>query len=263
MSHSANEQPFLSTETSEKILGTFELGWGKNKPIVVIGPPGIGKTHTIDKLKSDNHEVIIITTLSSTGSEKSIYDQILNRICSYRDTRSRIKAGMLTDIETELESRSNLWTSDVLPSFIFDEAQNMDLEAMRNMLELHKKWQVNVAFVGNSSTLKRKGVSIGDLMQITDRIPDSNILTLSGITIKDIEVIAMHREVTGVDAFNYVKAYALGKSLRKLENLLEDARLFAGMAGPICLSHLREAMKTQLGKDVESGIFKLSQAKAA
>ena len=150
------------------------------------------------------------------------------------------------------KSTAVIW--DVLESYfsypamkyvlVFDEAQNMPLSILKEMVDLPSRFQIPVVICGNGELLKRRRVSSPAFDQIESRIAKRVILAPP--TRDDFELIAGDFAANGKDAYAACVAYGCNTSMRDLVAMLEAARGYAG-EGPLRIQEIRQAVVLKNG----------------
>jgi DNA transposition AAA+ family ATPase len=239
---------YVETFTSRNILSTISLALQYNEPFLIIGETGIGKSLSINHFAATHDGVAIVSSMKGTGSVIRVLNEFIKSAGIW--TRSSQGGGMIQELEGLLSDEYCL---------ICDEAQHMDLDAMRIVLHLHEVTGLQVGFVGNPDVNNRKFVSRAAFAQIEDRIGKKLVIKKNHP--KDVVDVAMGRNVTGAEAYDYLQRFGSNNSLRTVCKLLDEARHLAGEKGPITLSYLREAVQSRLGRDEERGLFKMVNVK--
>ena len=141
-----------------------------------------------------------------------------------------------------LESQFSHPANDYI--LIFDEAQNLPLSILKEMVDLPSRFTIPVVICGNGELLKRRRVSSAAFDQIESRIAKRVIL--SAPTREDFEMIAVDFDAFGKDAHAACVAYGCNTSMRDLVAMLEAARRYAG-EGPLRLQEIRQAVVLNKG----------------
>lgn len=238
--------PHADTFTVRNISNYLRKGQINRKPVAIIGPPGVGKTHAIRRMAAVDHNIKIVTAGPTNRTPKTFLNDVAHVLGRYAGS------GSAHDV---FEIIKNDLYGDECKMIIIDEAQNPDLETLRLMLELFDETGVPIAFVGNPGVLRRTKVNRADFDQIDDRI--ALRLEIKGIHLEDIRVFGVHYNVEGMDAYSYLEKFGADKSIRKLCNILDEARQLAGSKGSIRLEHLRDTVAFHHSEDEERSIFKL------
>lgn len=244
--------PFLRTRTSKLIEGYITRTRKRHEAAVIMGPPGVGKTATLEYLAANNSYVKLITITAANSTLRTSLCEIANAFQfsslwkSAHDVMRVLQDGLGRD----------RFHGDCL---LIDEAQNLDLKAFRTILEVHYVSRLPMIFVGNEYVLKRTREELGAFGQAEDRVTRFPPLQIHP---EDVHAFGLHYNVEGRDAYYYLESFALPRSLRKLCRVLSEARNLAGPRGSIRLSHLRDAVAFLHGEDEERGLFKLHRSAA-
>jgi DNA transposition AAA+ family ATPase len=207
--------------------------------------PGVGKTHAIRRLASEDHNFHTVTAGPTNRTPKTFLSDVAHALGMYSGSRSAHDSFEM--IKTHLYGYQDKIVA-------IDEAQNLDLETMRIMLEIYEETGVPIAFVGNFGVLRRTKVNRTDFDQIDDRIAFR--LEIKNVHADDIRAFGIHYDIEFKAHADLIK-FGANKSIRKLCHLLDEARILAGPKCPIRLEHLREAVTFLHGDDDDRGIFKL------
>ena len=222
--------------TYEDILGCFRYAVAGKRAGLIIGPPGIGKTTALEDIRRRDPKVTLIRVAATRSTPRACLNLIANEMRLYTDGRS---AAAIFEI---IESRvSHPACEDIL---IFDEAQNLPLAILKEMVDLPERFQIPVIVCGNGELLKSRRVSSAAFDQIESRIAKRVILAAP--TREDFEMIAVDFDAFGKDAHAACVAYGGNTSLRDLVAMLEDARRYAG-DGPLRLQEIRHAVVLKNG----------------
>lgn len=241
------ERPEVDTPTSRLIRATVETGMTSHKPIAIVGNSGIGKSYTMCRLAIENPDFFMVTASPINRRIGAILSSVASAVGLHAGSHGRAE-----DVNKKLV-KELYGCAGVL--IIVDEAQFLDMEAMRVLLDLWENAGVNIAFVGNPGVLKRTKVQDWDLDAIVGRF--ENKLLLTHVLPDDIQAFGVHYNIA-FEAHPDLQKFGASHDLRQLCGLLDRAHIFAGSSGQIGLQHLREAMAIVHGEDEGRGLFKLS-----
>lgn len=244
--------PALKTRTSELIEATIHKARHTRKCVLIRGIPGVGKTFTIRKITDENHHKHkLITASPMNQSPRAFFEEIADCLGINGKWKSRhdLKNHVLAHLHSGYHSQGVI--------IIIDEAQNLTLETLAALMDLSDQSGVPCAFVGNYHALKISQVDDSLFNMVMDRIPEKYQINIRGVYQDDARLFAIQFNVEGVPAYDYVTAYSAGRSLRRLCELLHEAREIAGSRGSIKLQHLREAVETLHGEEDDRKLFKL------
>jgi hypothetical protein len=244
--------PPLKTRTSTLIETIIHNARHKRQSALIRGVPGVGKTHTIRKIEEENpskHKAITASAMNQ--SPRAFFEELANCFGIYSKWKSR------HDIFNHV--LGHLCYSDHSQGVIviIDEAQNLTLETLDVLMDLGDRSGVPYAFVGNHHALKISQVNDSLFNKLIDRVSAKYTVSIDGVHSDDARLFAVHFNVDGVDAYDYVTAYSAGKSLRRLCEFLREGREIAGPRGSIRLQHLREAVASVHGEEDDRKLFKL------
>jgi DNA transposition AAA+ family ATPase len=121
---------------------------------------------------------------------------------------------------------------------IIDEAQNLKLQAFRELLHLHDFSSISLIFSGNDEVLKRVNTDKGVFAQINRRVPIR--AEVNSILDEDTDRIANAFAVEGMDAYKMLRPIGRAYHTDGVVSILEIARRFAGEKA-IKLDHIRRA----------------------
>ena len=242
------------TSVFREMDGTFSKARLYRECALIVGPPGIGKTTGLQEMSRRDPSIILITATSANGAKTPFFrflaDHISERTIHFR----RHDRQPLHD----LFLRMGETLQEELPDFAIaaDESQNIQPDATRLLLDLNEFFGVPILLVGNPHTLKSTKANQEALNQIWDRI-EGHRHEFRGVGSGDVVAIAADHDVEGVDAYRYLEAFMLDRSLRRLASLLREARIYAGPQGSIRLPHLRKAVAVLHSEGEDRGLFKL------
>ena len=250
--------PAKVSETSifRRIETTIAAAFHYREPCLIVGPPGIGKTTALNEIARRHEAIIFITATAANGAKSSFFKLLADHISERNRHFRRPAKQSLHDLFSMLSGV----LADYMPldtAIMIDEAQNLNFDAMRLLLDLNDQVKTPIAFVGNPHTLKSTKANQEALNQIWDRV-SGHRFEFRGLGTGDVIAIAVDHNVEGVDAYGYLEAFAMkNSSLRRLAGLLREARTSAGPQGSIRLPHLRKAVAVLHSEDEDRGLFKL------
>ncbi|WP_424361813.1 AAA family ATPase [Methylocystis parvus] len=196
----------------------FNYALERCEAAAVFGTPGVGKTTAMTHLAERSPTATLIHVGSTRCTPRAIASMIADAMRLWVEHRS---AWQITEIiEAHLMHPS---TRDEI--LMFDEAQNIPLGFLKDIVDWPQRFGVPVLICGNEHLLKRTKASGAAFDQIDSRI--GKRIHLSRPTREDFETIAIDFDVFGVDARNACAAYGAKNSIRDLISLLQTARDFA------------------------------------
>ena len=242
---------YIDTPTSRIIRARIEQA---DRPELIKGPPGIGKSATIEHIVATNPHFRFVRITPSRASLKAFFE------CVGDAFMIRVVARSLKECE------DSLWHGLLRRPdcrLIIDEAQNLNLDAMRSALALFDERQIPVIAVGNSAVLKRTQRRLyAAFDQLADRFGPP--LEFTGITRDDVIAFGIAHDVEGKDAYDVLTRYGLeAQSFRQLVRLLEPARELAGSGRPIRFQHLKDALGLLCGPTAARRLIKQPDVKVA
>jgi DNA transposition AAA+ family ATPase len=203
---------------------------------LITGIPGIGKTTALEEIAQLNPKATIIRVAATKITLRASLNLIADAM--RLATHSMTADGIWDVLESSFSHPQN---DDIL---IFDEAQNLPLAVLKEMVSLPERFQIPVIVCGNGELLKRRRVSTAAFDQIESRIAKRVILAAP--TREDFEMIAVDFDAFGKDAHAACVAYGCNTSMRDLVAMLEAARGYADQ-GPLRLQEIRHAVVLKNG----------------
>lgn len=224
------ETPFIETTVARRIFSIIDLARASGECAAIIGEPGVGKTRTINEYRAQKPETALITVNPITGNAfRDLLRELANVLGIY-------VSGSIADIQKQL-FRYDL-SGHVL---IVDEAQNLKLQAMRGLQEMHEHAHLTVIFCGNRDVLKRVNVENGPLAQISDRIGFRE--QIDCIPSEDADAITNSFGVEGMEAYKLARTVGTRFRARALVRILTAARMQAGEKMTVKAEHIRNAIE--------------------
>lgn len=223
------EIPFIETSIARRVFGIINLARSQNENAVIVGEPGVGKTRALNAYYDGHDGTYLITATSALGNAlRDILRIVADKLgVPVSGSISNIQRQML---QYPMEGRV----------LIVDEAQNLKLQAFRELLTLHDHTGMCLIFCGNLDVLKRVNVKSGPLAQISDRVGlHERIDCIPG---EDADAITNSFGVEGMDAYALARAVGLRFRARALVRVLSAAREQAGVKHTIKLQHIRQAI---------------------
>jgi DNA transposition AAA+ family ATPase len=214
----------------------FEYSAMMKHASLITGVPGIGKTTALEEIARLNPQATLIRVAAPQSTPRAALSLIADALRAY--TYGKSASGIWEVLESHFSHPAN----DYL--LIFDEAQNLPLSILKEMVDLPSRFQIPVVICGNGELLKRRRVSSAAFEQIESRIAKRAIL--SAPTREDFEMIAVDFDAFGKDAHAACVAYGCNTSMRDLVAMLEAARRYAG-EGPLRLQEIKHAVVLKNG----------------
>ena len=256
MSHSFANGKFIDTPTSRTLLGFVDKVETSRRCGWIKGESGVGKTAVIHHVKAqENRYAKLITVLKTNGSTRAFLETFAQVIgCNSISNSAKALYDKIEDFMA-LDHFGEYHRDFQCQLLFVDEAQHLDLETMRVVLELQKNSGLPIVFLSNEERLQRSRLHDPALKQIANRIPFR--INIDGIRSGDIQSFAIAHNVEGIDEYHYLEEAAKEGNLHDLTFILQEARILAGPRGSIRLQHLRDAVTLWRGEDRDRHIFKL------
>ena len=157
----------------------------------VSAPPGMGKTTAAQALADADKKTIYVHVGATKNTPRAFASSLADALNIW--TKSESTARIWSVIESHLSHYS---AQELL--LIFDEAQNIPLALLKEVVDFPSRFRVPVLVTGNSELLKRQRVSSAAFDQISSRIAKRVVLTSP--TEDDFQIIAVDFDVFGKDA---------------------------------------------------------------
>jgi hypothetical protein len=139
-----------------------------------------------------------------------------------------------------------------------DEAQNLDLEALRTLLFLNDEFRLPVIIAGNHQVLKQRRTKTSPFETTNGRL--FYRVALDDVTREDVVAFAVEYDVVGKDAQELLVRFGVASSLREVAAVLDEARALAGARKPIHLTELHDAISFLRGPEAIRSLSKRSVA---
>ena len=225
-----NDIPFVETTISRRIFAIIDVARERGENAAIVGEPGVGKTRALNEYTKRYKGTYFVTADALSGNAlRALLMNIFDLIGLHTYGNS------ITDIQLTLKRYdfSGL-------CLIIDEAQNLKLQALREILNINDHTGMSVVFCGNHDVLKRVNVETGPLAQISDRIGLRE--EIQCIPSEDADAITNTFGVEGLDAYQLARAVGLRYRARSLVRVLNSARSLAGEKS-IKIGHIRQAIQ--------------------
>ena len=219
--------PFVETSVSRDIFRTIDLARELRKNGAIVGRPGVGKSRALVAYKDQRDGVVFMTTTAVTGNALRDLFRELSDILNIHTT------GSIANIQRQMHSYD--FSGLVL---VIDEAQNLKLQAFRELLHLHDVTSLCLIFCGNDEVLKRVNTDKGAFAQINRRVPIR--AEVNSILDEDTDQLANAFGVEGIDTYKMLRPIGRAHHTDGVVSVLEIARRFAGTK-TIRAEHIRRA----------------------
>lgn len=223
---------FVETSVSRDIFKTINLARDFNKCAAIVGCPGGGKSRAlrayVDQTAMEaepwRHHAHLMTVTAVTGNAlRDLFRELADVMGFY-------VSGSIADMQRQM-MRYDL--SDKV--LIIDEAQNLKLQAYREVLHLHDSAGLVIVFCGNEEVLRRVSTSKGAFAQISRRVPIR--IEVNSILDEDADRIANAFGVEGMDAYRLMRRIGAVYHVDGVVSVLEIARRLVG-DGTIQATHI-------------------------
>lgn len=213
-----------------------------------VGPPGIGKSTAVERLRADNPGAVIVTQIVKRGATgPQVLQQLLLALRAFNGVESRYVTSATTEImrylNVEIEKAGGglprTADPDQFPhlTVVFDEAQRLTngaIDALRDYNEPHYRcrgtFPIGMIFVGNnelSLEAKAGGISVLD-EGMRDRLLYRERLSYDDVTRADIEAFVRAHGIERDDAVTAIgAAFAaprMQRSFRRIGDFVAELR---------------------------------------
>lgn len=234
--------PFVETSVSRDIFRTIDLARELKKNAAIVGRPGVGKSRSL--LAYQQQVTVERPAQWHSGTEFHTNAHLM--------TATAISGNTLRDLLREISDMLGLHTSGSIADvqrqihkydlshkvLIIDEAQNLKLQAFRELLHIHDFTGLCLIFCGNEEVLKRVNTDKGAFAQINRRVPIR--MEVNSILDEDTDRVASAFGVEGMDAHKLLRSIGRAFHIDGIVTILEISRRFAGEK-TIRTDHLRRA----------------------
>jgi hypothetical protein len=220
---------FVETAISQLIFDVIEDARENNICAAVVGSPGVGKTMALGAYAKKHRAPFITATAVLSGSLLALFRHVSAELGHYPEKG-------LSDLQQRLFAYD--FANTVL---LIDEAQNLPLKAVRELLYLWDETRLPIIFCGNQEVLKRVNVDHGAFAQISRRIPRRE--QIAGILDSDSDVITNTFGVEGVDCYAVMRQIGAKFHADGIVNVLTRARKIAAPRNVIRLHDIRDALE--------------------
>lgn len=221
---------FCETTIAKAVRNTIVQARQLGFNAALVGPPGIGKSWACSQYAKAAPGTYMFTASASTGrAAKLIFEQL----CAHFDVSG---GGGFAAIQ------QRLFHYDLSGRVvIIDEAQNLNLQGIRELLYLSDLAHMSVVFCGNPEVLKRASVDTGSFAQIGSRIPFRT--ELPSLQPEDADKITNTFGVEGQDAYALMRGIASRHHARGVSFVLAAARALAGPDRTIKAADIRDVLE--------------------
>lgn len=207
--------PFVETSVSRDIFRTIDLARELQKNGAIVGRPGVGKSCALIAYKAQMDGVVLMTATAVLGNA------LRDLLRELSDILGVHTSGSIANVQRQMHSYN--FSGIVL---IIDEAQNLKLQAFRELLHLGDFTGLCLIFCGNDEVLKRVNTDKGAFAQINRRVPIR--AEVNSILDDDADALASAFGVEGIDAHKMLRQIGRAYHTDGVVSVLEIAQRFAG-----------------------------------
>lgn len=220
---------FCETTIARTIRATLGTVRQLGSNAAMVGPAGVGKTFSLEHYAADSAHTYMLTASPLSGhAARQLFRQLGDIVLGPHS----IRGTSLLDIENHLYDFP--FRGHVL---IVDEAQNLNLQAIRHILYLNDHAKLSVVLCGNQEVLRRASVDTGPFAQVGSRIGFRKVL--EALDDADADAISNTFGVEGMDAYEMMRGVAARHHARGVAFVLTVARELAGKK-TIKAAHIRD-----------------------
>ena len=239
---------FIETSIFRAVKGGVDYARARKHAVAIIGPPGIGKTIALQHLAGRDRCAVYLRVSATQGTGKAAFRLLADAFGVARGGRE--SADSIWSGLEDYFAHAGSWDNG--EHLFVDEAQQLDLNVLIELVDLPSRFGFPVVVCGNADLLKRSRVDRGAYEQIASRC--AKRVVLKSPLDEDLVAIAIDFDVYGADARAAAVAYGQNTSIRELVQLLEDARAFVG-SGPLRLAELRQTAANTKGGALALKLF--------
>lgn len=233
---------YYPTETSKRLKELLQF-CRMGEIVMAACTPGLGKTMTADHFAATTPNAFVVTMTPSTSGVNNMQIEVLESIGATAQEMTGAPHKLSRNIRTRLMKMRN-------PVLIFDEAQNLSIEAIDQIRSWNDKIEVGIAFFGdlrvepliNGSTGKNDVTQLGSRLSLRVKQAQS----MQG----DVEPLAQAWGIEAPDMIAWLRDIVMkpgglrgaSKALR-LGWMLADAE-----QQPLNLGHLQDARAQLSGR---------------
>lgn len=241
---------FVDTPASRVIRKAVAIAREEREATLVVGPPGVGKTMTLQRIAGEDRRARLMTATPAASRLRGFLTTVADvfSIHTARDSSLEIQRTLEYALQEPAAEGATL---------IIDEAQTLELEALKTAFYLSEAVRLPIAFVGNPAVLKRRRSEAAAFDQISDRLFYRETIE---ITAEDVQAFGVEFNLEGREAYALLVRFGLATSLRQVAALLRSARVRAGACGSILFPHLADALRLLRGMDVATSFIEPKEA---
>lgn len=220
--------PFVETSVWRAISRTIDLARELQKNAAIVGRPGVGKSHALHEYRNRSEGAVVLMTATAVSG-----NALRDLLAELGELLGLYLTGSIASMQRQMHAYD--LSHRVL---IIDEAQNLKLQAFRELLHLHDFTGLCLIFCGNDEVLKRVNTDKGAFAQINRRVPIR--AEVNSILDDDTDALASAFGVEGMDALKMLRAIGRAYHTDGVVSVLEIAHRFAG-GKTIKAEHIRRA----------------------
>ena len=208
--------PFLPTSVATLVFGTIERCVCMRGNGLIVGAPGTGKTMAIAEAQRRSNalegpEVAVLKVEPAYGASALVLLEELAPLLGVSGAHS--VAATVRRLKRDVMFR---------PLLIFDEAQNLSLRIVHQLLSISEDTDVRMVFVGNPETVNLINSKTADVRLISRRLPYRG--TIDAITDDDADLVASHFGVEEMDGYRLCRRIGSSFHMDGIVQVLRDAR---------------------------------------
>lgn len=232
--------PFIETSTSKLIHQRLNIALKTRENVALTGAAGVGKTVALREYVANcayGGAHFFPVTRALGRAPGTLYEEIAEAVGTHRglNPASTLKAirKRLHDIFFDIEFPCLL---------VFDEAQNINLDTVRDLLTLTEEDDVfvTIVFSGNPDVLKVVNTAVAKFKSMGRRATLQ--ADIQGVTHEDADLFADAFEVRDAACRRVLRAISEKDHVSGVVTILKIAREFAETK-PIALEHLHSAIE--------------------
>jgi DNA transposition AAA+ family ATPase len=227
---------FVSTSVSERILDLINLASQLEDNAAIYGVPGVGKTFALKHyFNGSGDDPFRMFTLDRAAGLNSTY--VINQLCdSYGISPAHSRATSFDRFRRYAED----YFYGERQIIIFDEAQNLKIETLKDFANLNHDHALNITFVfcGNAELLKTVSSKKADFYSLTRRIKQRT--TINTIEDRDADALAAAFGVDDKRILQTLRNVGQQDYVDGIVSLMRAAQQFAA-GKPINIQHINDA----------------------
>lgn len=245
---------FVSTSVARRLIARMQATHERRRISVFAGPPGIGKTTTVDRFCTANAgQVVVVKVARRNAREVLVLQHALEAMRHLTTSPFAHAPSSIWELRQDLFASICVWAgADPLPArrgeypmesfgrltLVFDEAQNLSREAIEALRywndpdRCYAPFPLGLVFVGNNE-FSLSGGSHGSVISaaVADRALYLQTLDYDDVTDDDLRLFMDAQvEIAPSAAALLLRTFRTPRaprSLRRLADLLSDLRDFA------------------------------------